>query len=118
MGADPLSPDCISCGRTQVIAPHAAEIDRSNSFPSSLDLWAELGSFGLLGASAVAGDGLAFRHRYQTEGPHCIHSEGHRLCATVLTIHFSREQSHDSTQGHRRFLCMPPYTHCTDLQLA
>ena len=38
-----------------VVAPHAEEIDRSNNFPSSVDLWRELGSFGLLGEDGEGG---------------------------------------------------------------
>ncbi len=33
----------------QAIAPHAEAIDRENDFPKSVNLWTELGSFGLLG---------------------------------------------------------------------
>lgn len=33
----------------QAIAPHAEAIDRENDFPTSVNLWKELGSFGLLG---------------------------------------------------------------------
>lgn len=36
----------------RTIAPHAAEIDRLNSFPTSNDLWKEIGDFGLHGAVA------------------------------------------------------------------
>lgn len=32
-----------------VVAPHAEEIDRSNNFPTSVNLWKEMGGFGLLG---------------------------------------------------------------------
>lgn len=32
-----------------VIAPHAEEVDRTNNFPTTVDLWQEMGSFGLLG---------------------------------------------------------------------
>jgi alkylation response protein AidB-like acyl-CoA dehydrogenase len=31
-----------------VIAPHAEEIDRANNFPAGVDLWREMGGFGLL----------------------------------------------------------------------
>ena len=34
----------------RTIAPHAAEIDRLNSFPKSANLWKEIGEFGLHGA--------------------------------------------------------------------
>lgn len=37
-----------------VIKPHAEEVDRNNNFPSSIDLWREMGSFGLLGITAPA----------------------------------------------------------------
>lgn len=55
----------------QVIAPHAEEIDRSNSFPNSMDLWAEMGAFGLLGVTApleYGGLGLGYAE-------HCIAME-------------------------------------------
>lgn len=32
-----------------VVAPHAEHIDRANSFPMGVDLWREMGAFGLLG---------------------------------------------------------------------
>ena len=38
----------------RTIAPHAAEIDRLNTFPSSTNLWKEIGEFGLHGVSWVA----------------------------------------------------------------
>lgn len=33
----------------RTVAPHAAEIDRLNSFPKSINLWKEIGDFGLHG---------------------------------------------------------------------
>ena len=33
----------------RTVAPHAAEIDRLNSFPKSTNLWKEIGDFGLHG---------------------------------------------------------------------
>lgn len=33
----------------RTIAPHAAEIDHQNSFPRSVNLWKEIGDFGLHG---------------------------------------------------------------------
>ena len=33
----------------RTVAPHAAEIDRLNSFPKSVNLWKEIGDFGLHG---------------------------------------------------------------------
>lgn len=38
----------------RVIAPRAADIDRSNSFPKDVDLWRELGEYGLHGLTAPA----------------------------------------------------------------
>lgn len=35
-----------------VIAPHAEEVDKSNDFPKSVNLWKEMGDFGLLGRPA------------------------------------------------------------------
>ncbi|KAG1665660.1 hypothetical protein FOA52_005450 [Chlamydomonas sp. UWO 241] len=55
----------------KVIAPHAEAIDASNAFPTSIDLWAEMGSFGLLGVTAPAeygGLGLGYSE-------HCIAME-------------------------------------------
>jgi hypothetical protein len=33
----------------KVIAPHAEHVDRNNDFPTSVNLWREMGDFGLLG---------------------------------------------------------------------
>ena len=33
----------------RTIAPHASEIDRQNTFPSSTNLWKDIGDFGLHG---------------------------------------------------------------------
>lgn len=33
----------------RTVAPHAADIDRLNSFPKSVNLWKEIGDFGLHG---------------------------------------------------------------------
>eukprot|EP00775_Hariotina_reticulata_P003583 gene3583-3849_t len=35
-----------------VIAPHAEHVDRSNDFPMNVNLWREMGEFGLLGVTA------------------------------------------------------------------
>ena len=35
----------------RAIAPHASEIDRQNTFPSSVNLWKDIGDFGLHGRS-------------------------------------------------------------------
>lgn len=35
----------------RTIAPHAAEVDRQNTFPTSTDLWKDIGEFGLHGMS-------------------------------------------------------------------
>jgi hypothetical protein len=32
-----------------VVAPHAEHVDRSNNFPTDVDLWRQMGEFGLLG---------------------------------------------------------------------
>jgi alkylation response protein AidB-like acyl-CoA dehydrogenase len=37
-----------------VIAPHAEEVDKGNDFPKSVNLWKEMGDFGLLGERANA----------------------------------------------------------------
>ncbi|GIL75372.1 hypothetical protein Vretimale_7955 [Volvox reticuliferus] len=55
----------------QVIAPHAEAIDRQNDFPSSVNLWREMGTFGLLGITAPAeygGLGLGYSE-------HCVAME-------------------------------------------
>ncbi|GLC36997.1 hypothetical protein PLESTB_000170300 [Pleodorina starrii] len=55
----------------QVIAPHAETIDRENNFPSSVNLWREMGTFGLLGVTApveYGGLGLGYSE-------HCVAME-------------------------------------------
>eukprot|EP00798_Chlamydomonas_sp_ICE-L_P012492 gene12492-15704_t len=55
----------------KVIAPHAEEIDRSNSFPETPNLWTEMGDFGLLGVTAppeYGGLGMGYR-------AHCVAME-------------------------------------------
>lgn len=37
-----------------VIGPHAEEVDKANDFPKSVNLWKEMGDFGLLGRPAWA----------------------------------------------------------------
>ncbi|GAX83619.1 hypothetical protein CEUSTIGMA_g11043.t1 [Chlamydomonas eustigma] len=55
----------------KVIAPHAEEIDKTNMFPASRDLWVEMGSFGLLGVTApLEYGGLAGGYK-----EHCIAME-------------------------------------------
>lgn len=36
-----------------VVAPHAEHVDKSNNFPTDVDLWREMGEFGLLGECAA-----------------------------------------------------------------
>ncbi|EFJ48945.1 hypothetical protein VOLCADRAFT_59964 [Volvox carteri f. nagariensis] len=55
----------------QAVAPHAEAIDRDNNFPSSVNLWREMGTFGLLGITApveYGGLGLGYSE-------HCIAME-------------------------------------------
>ncbi len=55
----------------RVIAPHAAQIDASNSFPTTVNLWREMGDFGLHGLTAPGEyGGLAMGYRF-----HCIAME-------------------------------------------
>lgn len=55
----------------RVIAPHAASIDATNSFPTSVNLWREMGDFGLHGLTSPAEyGGLALGYRF-----HCIAME-------------------------------------------
>ena len=37
----------------RVVAPHAADIDKNNAFPKSVNLWMELGQMGLHGVLCV-----------------------------------------------------------------
>lgn len=80
--SQPLAPTCArtACHPTscqvrefaaKMIAPHAEEVDRTNNFPTSVDLWREMGSFGLLGVTAppeYGGLGLGYAE-------HCIAME-------------------------------------------
>eukprot|EP00891_Asterochloris_glomerata_P008738 jgi/Astpho2/8738/Aster-05300 len=53
------------------IAPHAAEIDRTNAFPKSENLWTAMGEFGLHGVTVPAEhDGLDMGYQ-----AHCIAME-------------------------------------------
>ena len=44
---------------TREVAPHAAAIDASNSFPKDVNLWKKMGDFGLLGEREGQGCGGA-----------------------------------------------------------
>eukprot|EP00892_Ulva_mutabilis_P007427 jgi/Ulvmu1/5056/UM021_0073.1 len=49
----------------RTIAPHAAEIDTHNTFPTSVDLWTEMGAMGLHGVTVperYGGLGLGYLH--------------------------------------------------------
>jgi hypothetical protein len=50
-GEDPLDEfrDNVGAFAASVIAPHAEEVDKSNDFPKTVNLWKEMGEFGLLG---------------------------------------------------------------------
>lgn len=55
----------------RAIAPHASEIDRQNTFPSSTNLWKDIGDFGLHGLTAPADYGgldVGYQH-------HCVAME-------------------------------------------
>lgn len=42
-----------------IITPQMAEeVDRTNNFPKDVDMWREMGSFGLLGAVSFAEDSM------------------------------------------------------------
>lgn len=53
-GEDPLLEFRENVGQfaQSVIAPHAEEVDKANDFPKSVNLWKEMGDFGLLGRPA------------------------------------------------------------------
>lgn len=53
-GDDPLLEFRENVGQfaQSVIAPHAEEVDKTNNFPTSVNLWKEMGDFGLLGGHA------------------------------------------------------------------
>jgi isovaleryl-CoA dehydrogenase len=55
-GEDPLQEfrENVAEFAQSVIAPHAEEVDKSNDFPKSVNLWKEMGDFGLLGERANA----------------------------------------------------------------
>lgn len=50
-GDDPLEEfrENVAQFAQSVIAPHAEDVDRTNDFPKSANLWKEMGEFGLLG---------------------------------------------------------------------
>lgn len=56
----------------RIVAPHAAEIDRLNSFPKSTNLWKEIGDFGLHGMLASNVSSAFHKHlpHQNVEGKH------------------------------------------------
>lgn len=50
-GEDPLQEfrENVAQFAQSVIAPYAEEVDKANDFPKSVNLWKEMGDFGLLG---------------------------------------------------------------------
>lgn len=52
-GDDPLQEfrENVAQFAQSVIGPHAEEVDKTNNFPTSVNLWKEMGDFGLLGES-------------------------------------------------------------------
>jgi alkylation response protein AidB-like acyl-CoA dehydrogenase len=50
-GDDPLEEfrENVAQFAQSVIAPHAEDVDRTNDFPKSANLWKDMGEFGLLG---------------------------------------------------------------------
>jgi isovaleryl-CoA dehydrogenase len=50
-----------------VIAPHAEHVDKSNDFPTNVNLWREMGEFGLLGeAQCQCAGHLTYMHARHT----------------------------------------------------
>ena len=43
------------------VAPHAEAVDRTNSFPTGVNLWKKMGEFGLLGERRRRGGGVGGR---------------------------------------------------------
>ena len=56
----------------RTVAPHAADIDRLNSFPKSTNLWKEIGEFGLHGKRSRdrSSDGSSQLSFHNTAGKH------------------------------------------------
>lgn len=72
-GGDPLQEfrENVAEFAQSVIAPHAEEVDKGNDFPKSVNLWKEMGDFGLLGITAPEEyGGLSMGYR-----AHCIAME-------------------------------------------
>lgn len=61
-GEDPLQEfrENVAAFAQSAIAPHAEEVDRSNDFPKSVNLWKEMGDFGLLGEQQLCSSGVCF----------------------------------------------------------
>mmetsp|Transcript_2330 Transcript_2330/g.6033 ORF Transcript_2330/g.6033 Transcript_2330/m.6033 type:complete len:436 (+) Transcript_2330:170-1477(+) len=68
----------------RVIAPHAATIDKANSFPADVDLWREMGDFGLHGVTVPAEyGGLQLGYR-----AHCIAMEELSRCSGSVALSY------------------------------
>lgn len=76
----------------RVVAPHASDIDASNSFPTSVNLWKEMGDFGLHGLTAPEEyGGLAMGYRF-----HCIAME---VCSVIQEVGVGRHTLYIHTTG-------------------
>lgn len=45
-----------------VVAPQAEHVDKSNNFPTQVDLWQQMGEFGLLGSITLTAVSLDFKY--------------------------------------------------------
>src|SRR5207247_8694574 len=79
------------------IAPRAAEIDRSNQFPS--DLWRKMGALGLVGVSVEKVDGDTVRGYEANIGAIEEISESSGYMGLCYRTHFKRRVRHIARNG-------------------
>ncbi|KAK3275341.1 hypothetical protein CYMTET_16521 [Cymbomonas tetramitiformis] len=94
----------VRCFAQEQIAPFAESIDRENTFPKEVNLWKEMGDFGLLGITAPEEHGglnmgyaahcIAMEELSRASGSVALSYGAHsNLCVNQLVRHATRTQA-------------------------